>query len=320
MNNQIANLGIIIVNYNGGELLSRCIDHLYLQKPKPEKVIIVDNFSEDGSIDSLPVHAGLEVIKLTKNIGFAAANNLPLKHMGSAELVMTLNPDAFVQDGCLTALLAAATHKEYDRFACRMMKIETIFDGTGDNYHITGIVWRNLYGTKLSENALVCREVFSACAGAALYRKKALDEVGGFDENFFCYVEDIDLGYRLKLIGKRCLYIPAAVVNHIGSAISGKYPGFALSHGHRNLLWTFVKNTPTPLLLIMLPLHLLMTCLLFFFFLFTGEWRVYLTAKKDAIKGLPRTWQQRKEIQRRRHVSLWQLLKSYNYYIYRRKI
>ena len=89
-----------------------------------------------------------------------------------------------------------------------------------------------------------------------MYRAEILRELGGFDESFFCYLEDVDLGYRLRLRGEHCLYIPTAVVVHLGSAISSQYPGFALYHGHRNLVWTFVKNTPTALLLPMLPLHL----------------------------------------------------------------
>jgi GT2 family glycosyltransferase len=280
---------------------------------------VVDNASEDGSMASLPEHVAIEIILLDENTGFAAANNLALTHLQDIDLVMTLNPDAFVQPGCLLALLdAAVKHVEYNSFACRMMSNVSTLDGAGDSYHITGLVWRNLHGRPMTKHALVEREVFSPCAGAALYRRRALDEVGGFDESFFCYVEDADLGYRLLLADKRCIYIPDAVVEHIGSAISDRYPGFAVYHGHRNLVWAFVKNTPLPILLLVLPLHIIMTILLLFFFVRNGQWRVYLRAKKDALVGVPRVWKQRDQVMSSRRISLWQLLKSYNYRIVRK--
>jgi GT2 family glycosyltransferase len=88
-------------------------------------------------------------------------------------------------------------------------------------------------------------EIFSPCAAAALYRRSALLEVGGFDEDFFCYVEDVDLGFRLRLAGYRCLYVPLSVAHHIGSGTTGgKNSDFSVYHGHRNLVWAFVKNMP----------------------------------------------------------------------------
>lgn len=319
MKNQNATLGVIIVNYNGGDLLPRCIEQLLGQSPVPGKIIVVDNGSEDGSMDSLPEHGALEILLLDENTGFAAANNLALTHLQDVDLIMTLNPDAFVQPGCLEALLdAAATHVDYDSFACRMMSSDTVLDGAGDSYHFSGLVWRNRHGGVMRESDLLQREVFSPCAGAALYRRPALDQVGGFDEAYFCYIEDVDLGYRLKLAGKRCLYVPDATVDHIGSAISDKYPGFAVYHGHRNLVWTFVKNTPLCLLLLMLPFHLIMSILVFFRLLANGQGSVYLRAKKDAIKGLPRVWRQRKKILSNRQIRLSELLISYDYSFFRR--
>ena len=310
---------VIIVNYNSGELLASCIEHLLKQHPVPDKVIVVDNASEDNSLVMLDHNYKIEILQLDKNTGFAAANNCALEHAGNADLIMTLNPDAFVRKGCLQALLDAADkHVEYDSFACRMMSGDSTLDGAGDNYHISGLPWRHLHGKKLTEKALVECEVFSPCAGAALYRKSALDEVGGFDENFFCYVEDVDLGYRLQLAGKRCLYLPNALVDHLGSAISNKYPGFAVYHGHRNLVWTFVKNTPLPLLLLMTPLHLLMSLLVACVCVMRGQGRIYMKAKVDAIRGLPQVWKQRRRVQDSRRLSLWQLLKSYTYSFHRK--
>jgi len=252
------------------------------------------------------------------NLGFAKANNIALKHLAGMDLIMTLNPDAFLRENCINALLdAAEKHPGFDSFACRMMRSDTHLDGAGDNYHRSGLVWRNQHGRVVNDSALIEQEVFSPCAGAAMYRRGVFDNVGGFDESYFCYVEDVDLGYRLQLAGKRCLYIPGAVVDHIGSAISDKYPGFAVYHGHRNLVWTLFKNTPLLLLLFMLPFHLIMTLALLPVFIIRGQWRDYLLAKRDAIKGLPRVWRQRKAIQKMRRISLRRLLTLYNYRLFR---
>jgi GT2 family glycosyltransferase len=78
-----------------------------------------------------------------------------------------------------------------------------------------------------------------------LYRRSALIELGGFDEDYFCYVEDVDLGFRLRLAGHQCLYIPSSIVHHVGSgSTGGKNSDFAVYHGHRNLVWTYVKDMP----------------------------------------------------------------------------
>ncbi|ARN73862.1 glycosyltransferase family 2 protein [Oceanicoccus sagamiensis] len=318
MNNEILAFGVIIVNYNSGELLAECVERLLRQNPVPDKVIIVDNASEDGSLALLPEYDNVYIVAVDENMGFAAANNIALSHLQNVDLVMTLNPDAFVQEGCLAALLSSAQkYPLFDSFACRMMKASNVLDGAGDSYHISGLVWRNQYGKVLQAKQMVEHGVFSPCAGAAVYRRKVFEEVGGFDESFFCYVEDIDLGYRLQLAGKQCMYIPGAVVEHIGSAISNKYPGFAVYHGHRNLVWTLFKNTPLILLLFMLPFHLIMTLTLLPVFVVRGQWRVYLRAKRDAFKDLPRVWAQRKSIQKMRRISLWRLLTLYNYRIFR---
>ena len=96
-------------------------------------------------------------------------------------------------------------------------------------------------------------EVFAACAAAALYRRDAFEALGGFEERFFCYYEDVDLGFRLRLAGGRCVLEPRAIVRHVGSASSGQVSGFAEYHGTRNRLWTFLRDMPTALMPIALP-------------------------------------------------------------------
>ena len=131
------------------------------------------------------------------------------------------------------------------------------------------------------------REVFSPCAAAALYRRDALDDVGGFDERYFCYVEDVDLGFRLRLRGHGCLYVPDAVVHHVGSGTTGRGSDFTTYHGHRNLVWTFFKDMPGPLLALYLLPHLVLNLATIAWFATHGRARLILRTKWDALRGLP---------------------------------
>ena len=98
--------------------------------------------------------------------------------------------------------------------------------------------------------------VFSACAGAALYRTSLFNRLGGFDETYFMYIEDIDLGFRLQLAGYPSLFVRDAIVRHVGSAITGEGSDFSVYFGHRNLVYCYFKNMPFLLLMATLPFHL----------------------------------------------------------------
>ena len=263
---------------------------------------------------NLPTSPEIRICKLETNKGFASANNIAFRQLSDVEYFITLNPDAFPRFDFIEKLEdAARDHPGYASFASRMMVDETTVDGAGDAYHVSGLAWRKFHKRRYFPDQHQSREVFSPCAGAAMYRAADLIQVGGFDDSFFCYMEDIDLGYRLQLKGKRCLYVPQANALHIGSAIVSKYPGFAVYYGHRNLVWTMVKNTPGPLLPLVLPAHLAMSVLLAAIFLARGQLRVYLRAKFDALHGPGRVWGQRKQIQKTRQGSCWRILRLYNF-------
>ena len=150
-------------------------------------------------------------------------------------------------------------------------------------------------------------EIFAPCAAAALYRRSTFLEVGGFDQDYFCYFEDIDLGFRLRLLGYHCRYVPDAVVLHVGSAVTGRRSSFSLYHGHRNLVWTYCKNMPALLFWIYLPQHLLLNLGTVAWFALRGQGIILLRAKWDALRGLPRCWRQRRVIQASRRISSWSL-------------
>jgi GT2 family glycosyltransferase len=135
--------------------------------------------------------------------------------------------------------------------------------------------------------------------------------VAGFDETYFSYFEDVDLSFRLRLIGKRCLYVPQAVVYHVGSASTGKISDFVVYHGHRNLVWTYFKNMPGVLFWRYLPLHLLMNLFFMISFIFKGKGPAILRAKMDAIGRLPTIIRTRRQIQSSRKIpvnDIWQVM------------
>lgn len=303
---------VVVVNFNGGELLRQCIARLIEQRHPPARILVMDNGSSDDSAGKVADLRHVTVRYLGSNLGFAAANNRAFAECDT-DLVALINPDAFAEPDWLERLVAAANaHPDVAAFGCRQM-METApghIDGIGDIYHVSGLVRRRGYGRLQRPADRVAGEIFSACAGAALYRRSALQEVGGFDESYFCYVEDVDLGFRLRLAGHTCLYVPDAVVHHVGSAISGgRHSDFSLYHGHRNLVWTFFKNMPVPLLLLFLPLHLLLNLATVLLFTLRGKGAVILRAKRDALSGLPAVLRQRAAIMRARRASSLAILR-----------
>lgn len=302
-----ANVAAIVVNHNGGELLARCLSALAEQDLAPKKIIVVDNASTDGSVDRLPArYAGTELIRLRQNPGFAAANNIAVAEAEDCDWIALINPDAFVEPDWLRKLLASAQkHPEYAFFASRMLneRDPSRLDGAGDVYHVSGAHWRRGHAGREQGRCVAIEEVFSPCAAAALYRRDALVEAGGFDESFFCYAEDIDLGFRMRLRGYKCLYVPDAVVRHVGSATTGPGSDFTVYHGHRNLVWAYVKNMPGMLFWLYLPQHLLLNLISVIWFMARGRAKVILKAKWDAVSGLPRVLRERRRVRKSRRIG-----------------
>jgi N-acetylglucosaminyl-diphospho-decaprenol L-rhamnosyltransferase len=300
---------VIIVAFNAGRYLAACIESLRRQSWADFEAIIVDNGSTDGSVEglgALPAH--FRVIAAGRNLGFAAANNRGAAATG-APWIALLNPDAIAAPDWLERLMAAAqAHPDIAMFGSTQIQLadETRWDGLGDVYHASGILWRGGFDRRVTGPA-PGGEVFSPCAAAALYRREAFLRAGGFDERFFCYTEDVDLAFRLRLTGERALQLADAVVRHAGSATAGRSSDFTLFHGWRNRSWVFVKNMPGPLFWPLLPLHLTAVLLLLLLTLRPGSrerlapcWRGLMAA----IAGLGPIWRSRQDIQRQRRVPI----------------
>jgi GT2 family glycosyltransferase len=306
----VTRVGVVIVNKNAGRHLACALESLERQTVAPHRIVVVDNASDDGSLEGLEERfPSVELVRSPDNLGFAAGNNLAVRMCDDCEFVALLNPDAFPEPTWLETLLeAAAAHPECGFFGSRLVCASDsgILDGTGDEYHVSGLAWRRDQGSPAALER-EAGETFSACAAAALYRRDAFLDVGGFDETFFCYYEDTDLAFRLRLAGHRCLYVPDAVARHVGAVTAGLVSEFTIYHSSRNQVWTYVKNMPSPLLWLYLPQHLVTNVLTLLAFALQGHARAGLRGKRDAVRELPRVLAERRRIQAARAVTVREL-------------
>lgn len=287
---------IVVVNFNAGEHLPKCVAALKAQTFRDFEVVLVDNASDDDSIARARAEIAddprFTVHELDANIGFAAGNNRGAAN-ANGKWIATLNPDAFPQPNWLETLIAATrAHPDIAMFGSmqRMADNPDALDGAGDRYFVAGLPWRDRSPAR-ADRALAqgqtTFETFSPCAAAALYRLDVFRDAGGFDEAFFCYVEDVDLGFRLRRRGHDCRQVTNAVVDHVGGgAGGGQRSDFARYHGTRNLIWCFRKNMPTALLVLLLPVHALALILLLCVALLQGSGPAVARGIRDALKGI----------------------------------
>lgn len=307
-------VSIIIVTWNSVKYIYNCLEKLTTQTFQDFEVILVDNGSEDGTLDGLQEKypaVNLLIHKLSSNLGFTVANNIGAR-LAHGKWLALLNADAFPEPDWLEKLLRTTEQNpEYSFFSSRQIQLNApqLLDGAGDIYHISGLAWRNGYRLSSKAHGHEQKEVFSPCAAAALYSREAFLNVGGFDEDYFSYFEDVDLGFRLRLSGAKCLYVPEAVVHHVGSASTGKRSDFSVYYGYRNMIWTFVKNMPVQLVWFFLPLHI--SAILFFAIYLTirGQGKTIWKAIFDAVCGLPKMIEKRRSIQKNRKTKPGELLR-----------
>lgn len=304
---------IVIVAWNCWEHLYRCLDALSAQTISGFRVVIVDNGdAEDQQIERATGYPNVSYVKSPSNLGFAAGNNLGMELVHGVSWFILLNPDTLpAVDWFENMMGAAVRYPDFAVFGSRLLKADnpTVLDGEGDCYHVSGMAWRSGMGLSAMSKPNDPWEVFSPCAAAALYKSDALRQVGGFDEDFFCYMEDVDLGFRLRLAGYRCLNVPDAEVLHVGSVTTGKRSPFYVYYGQRNLVWTYVKNMPGILFWLFLPSHVALNIAGVLRYALSGQFHVVWRAKHDAIRALPRMWQKRRKIQEARRANLMEILK-----------
>lgn len=294
-------ISVVILNWNGRRYLYDCLTSLQAQTYTDFEVIMVDNGSTDGSVEWVAEHFPLvRMICNETNVGFAAGNNQAIR-ASQAEFVVTLNNDTRVEPDWLASLVAAVEEDpSVGMCASKMLFADQseIINSTGISLDPVGIAWDRRGGEPDDGVEAAPVKVFGPCAGAALYRRTMLDQVGLFDEDFFAYLEDVDLAWRARLAGWHCLYVPQARVYHVHSATAGEGSPFKNRLLGRNKVWTIAKNYgPGGRLLLYLPLILLYDLAAVLYALVVRRDFSPLQGRLEGLRGLPGIWRRRREVQ-----------------------
>ncbi|MCR5294302.1 MAG: glycosyltransferase family 2 protein [Lachnospiraceae bacterium] len=283
----MAAVSVVIPNYNGIHYYRDCLEALRRQKRKPDKIIVIDNGSADGSAEAIASEfPEVELRRFSENTGFCGAVNEGIRASEGMDYVILLNNDTRVEPD-FTGELVRAISKNENIFSAqaKMLKMDdkSLADDVGDFYCAFG--WAFARGKGKPEKRYgKAREIFSACAGAAIYSMRILKEIGLFDENHFAYLEDTDIGWRARIHGYSNVFAPRARVLHVGSATSGSvYNLFKVLNTSRNSIYLVYKNMPAGQILLNFPLLVFGFSVKALFFARRGFGREYL---KGLINGI----------------------------------
>ena len=297
---------IIVLNWNGERYLTRCLEAIAAQTYQDFEVILLDNASTDHSIEGIETRwPEIKVVRFEENLGFSRANNIGARQ-ASGDWLAILNNDAFPEPNWLEQFANAVKENPQAAFFSSLLLYADQprrVQGSGDVYNISGFAWSRDNNNDLEQSNLSQDEVFSPSAAAAIYRRDVFLQVGGFDETFGSHLEDVDLGFRLRLQGYRCWYVPQAAVFHIGSASYGRESNRTVYQVQRNVVWTYLKNMPRPLFWKYLPAHIFANFVFLAYYSFRGQTAAVWKAKWDAVRALPRIRAERADVQRNRVVS-----------------
>lgn len=293
---------VVVVTYKSDDTIGRCLQALEGQTYRNFEVVLIENghtLSAASALQSLSVPHRL--IQPETNLGFAAANNLGARHAsGGCTWIAALNPDAYAAPDWL-AEFAAATER-YPRcaiFGSLQMQADDQpkVDGRGDCYHAFGFAWRSGRKEPLPAD-LADTETFCPCGAAAFYRRDVFERLGGFDESFFNYMEDVDLGFRFRLAGHPCVQLAGARVDHVGGASATSE--FAVRHGLRNTIATYLQDMPGALMWPLLPFHVAAIAALCLYHAVKGNGGAALAGVGEALSRLGRIVSARRRVQRER--------------------
>lgn len=302
-----ASVTVVIPNWNGLKFLGSCFTSLRMQSFKSFETILVDNGSTDGSRDFvLQNFPEVQCIALTTNKGFSVAVNTGIEASDSEYVALLNNDTEAAPDWLQTLTHTADTRPEAGLFASKLVDFHDrhFLDGAGDALRLSGLPYRLGHGEKDRGQLDTKPYVFGACGAAALYRRSMLEEIGLFDEDFGSYCEDGDLSFRAQLAGYRCLYVPDAVVYHMGSASTGgKRSATATRLGTRNSLSLLVKNLPLSVVPHVLPFFIFGQLARLLTAAATGTLRAHLEGLFEARRHLPLMLEKRRGIQKNKKVS-----------------
>ncbi len=298
---ETAKVSFIVVNWNGKKTVTDCLDSILSQTYPNREIIFVDNFSSDGSLGLVKEKYKIDkLIALQRNYGYAEANNIGFKH-ARGEYIALVNNDAILSPDWLKNAVLVFQKGDYKNVGSVATKNidyyqRHLIDTAGAEYLGFGAGWDYKYLPVESEEAKQRKEVFGACATAALYKKRILDKVGLFDPKYFIYFEDTDLSFRLRLFGYTCVYEPEAVCYHYGGNKRDKNSKYYIEFGRRNIEFLFFKNMQGYLFFKYFLGHCAYECVLFLYFLSVGKGIPFLKAKVQFLKSLDYLLRERKKL------------------------
>lgn len=243
---------VIIPNWNGKHLLKKCLTSLEKQTFKDFEVLIVDNGSTDDSIDYIRKYfPKVGILELNKNYGFARAVNEGIKNSAGDYLVLLNNDTESDKDFLKYLVKAADEHKEAGFVACKMLQFGSrdIIDSAGDAVDVVGHSYNIGLGQKDGPEFNRAGSIFLATAGGSLFKKEVFEKAGYFDEDYFTYMEDVDLCLRAQFLGFKGWYEPHSVLYHMRKATSSKVGRLSEYWHFRNMTQNIIKDYPLSLFL-----------------------------------------------------------------------
>ena len=277
-------VSVVIPNFNGIAFLDSVLASLEGQTLSNFEVILVDNGSTDGSCSFVTAnYPWVHLIELSETFGFCGTIHAGIR-TAKAPYVLLLNNDTEVKEDFVEEMLAAIRrHKNAFSCGARMVQYHDRdrLDDVGNYYCALG--WSFARGRGKDIHAYETEDkIFSACAGAAIYRKKIIEKIGYFDEEHFAYLEDTDIGYRARIYGYENWYAPKAIVYHVGSGTSGsRYNQFKTRYSSRNNIYLIYKNMPLLQIILNLPFLAAGFLIKFLFFAIKGMGKEYAAGIKN---------------------------------------
>ncbi len=298
---------VLIVAYDSRDTMPELAAALDAQTLRPAAIRVLENGSSpEGRLDPGTLPAGAELIVSEDNLGFAGGNNRIAAGCATRWLIL-LNPDAFPDPDWIEQLAAgAARHPEAGLFGStqRLHGEPGKLDGAGDVMHVLGFNYRGAFRQRM--DAPPDGETFAPCGAAMMIRRALFERLGGFDERFFCYVEDTDLGWRARLLGERAVQLQRAQVSHVGYKLTGRRSAFATYHGARNRIWMLLKCMSWPHLALVAPVNAALTLILWAGAARRGHFCVFGRALRDAFADWKEVAAERARVQADRRISAWE--------------
>ncbi len=295
-------ISVVVPNYNGAAYLASCLSSLAQQSRSDFEVLVVDNGSSDDSVErARQVAPGAVILRQDRNLGFAGAANAGAR-AARAGWIAILNNDTEVSaewiEQCADAI---SRHPDAAFLSCRILDFRRrdFVYSAGDCFLRAGIGYRRGQEQPDRPEYDTEGEAFAACGCAALYRKSALEGVGGFDDRLFAYLEDVELGLRLQAADLRGYYLPSARVYHHGSATSGgEFSTLSVALRTRNSLLVLLKSVPAGILLRCVPMILLSQVFWLSRVIRNGRLLSYLRGLAGALLLAPGMFRSRSELRR----------------------